>query len=270
MDLFELIQSGDVEKLQKAFKDGKKAFKGEETFEDIQKQYNVEGHDVFDDSIREKKKINKDTGQKDEKGNPVTQTDHVEVTRVGLPFQEIIVDRAVGFLLGNKIKLSGTIDKDNEKENNLFKLVERIWKDNKLDYRNKEVARRLFSEREVAELWYWVEDKGGFWDNVSKLLGLSKGTFTLKTRILSPGLGDTLYPLFDSTGDMVAFGREYVLKEGGKDITHFDVYTAEMIYKWKKTDAWEAEEKSLLKTPLVKFQLFITGKKKQNGRRFKA
>jgi SPP1 family phage portal protein len=99
-----------------------------------------------------------------------------------------------------------------------------------MDYVNKEIARRLMSEMEVAEIWYLVES------------GRERPRFTLKCNVWSPDLGDTLYPLFDAYGSMVAFARGYKLKEGEKDIEHFDVYTDLLEYKFVNRDStWQLD-----------------------------
>jgi len=121
-------------------------------------------------------------------------------------------------------------DTESDKEKALVKMVDRIQNDNKMDYRNKEIARRWMSEMECAEVWYFVET------------GETKPKYALKCNIWSPDLGDTLYPLFDSAGNMIAFARGYKLKDAGKDIEHFDVYTSEFEYKYiYKDNVWDLD-----------------------------
>jgi hypothetical protein len=40
--------------------------------------------------------------------------------------------------------------------------------------------------------------------------------YKLRCTVFSPLLGDTLYPVFDDSGDMVAFSREFSKKKTGK------------------------------------------------------
>jgi len=106
-------------------------------------------------------------------------------------------------------------------------LVERIQNDNKMDYKNKEILRRKLSELEVAVIWYYINTDD------------PKQKFALKSKIISPELGDTLYPLFDVNGTMIAFRRDYKLADGAKMIEHSDIYTAEFEYKYiKKEGSW--------------------------------
>jgi hypothetical protein len=46
---------------------------------------------------------------------------------------------------------------DSEQQKKLLAMIQKIWSKNKLDFRNTDVAEKLLSETEVAELWYLVE-----------------------------------------------------------------------------------------------------------------
>ena len=195
---------------------------------DAIKQYNVETHDVFDKAVRPMRKISRDTGKADSAGIPIRQDVWIDVVRVAIPWQQIITERRVGFTLSHPVTLNVIWDTESDKEKALVKLVERILNDNKMDYKNKEVLRRKLSELEVAVIWYYVDLGDG-----------EKPRYTLNSKIVSPELGDTLYPLFDSIGTMIAFRRDYKLKDNGKDIEHSDIYTAEFEYKFiKKEGVW--------------------------------
>ena len=189
------------------------------TNEVLIKQYDPLKHNVFDEALRPKKMVSKATANKGADGKTIYATSQEEVVRIAIPFQKIIVERGIGFLLGNPIELFPAGGDDSEQEKKLIGMVERIWAKNKLDYRNKDVARKMFSECEVAELWYLVPAEEGYWGE------LSAGKFKPKMKILAESLGDLLYPYFDGTGDMLAFSREYVITNAGKKETHFDIYT---------------------------------------------
>jgi SPP1 family phage portal protein len=214
----EIILTQDFEQIQKLFK--RPQFNIEQ--ETAIKQYNVETHDVFDESIRPKRLVLRDTGRKDDNGQPIQQQVMVEVVRVGIPWQKIITERRVGFMLSDPVKTVAIYagDKPTDKEKQLVKMVEKIQDDNKMDYKNKEILRRKLSEMEVAVIWYYAPSNDPNYK------------FTLNSKILSPVLGDTLYPLFDSVGNMVAFRRDYKLNNGVKDIAHSDIYTPEFEYKY--------------------------------------
>jgi SPP1 family phage portal protein len=122
-------------------------------------------------------------------------------------------------------------------------MIQKIWSKNKLDFRNTDVAEKLLSETEVAELWYLVEAEEGYWGD------LSKGKFKPKMKILASSLGDKLYPYFDLTGDMVAFSREYDITQNGKKESHFDIYTADKTIKYTTIEGNTVSE---IKPNLVK------------------
>ncbi len=168
------------------------------------KQYDPDQHDVHDETIRPKKIIKKD-------GATVAQ----DVTRLSMPFQKIIVDRAAAFLIGNGINI--ITDPASDAEQEAVNQLKKIWHDNKCDYRSRQIARVWMSETEAAEYWY-IHEKNG----------------ELKPRIQvwARSMGDDLYPYFDEYGDLAAFGRGY--KIGG--IEHLDVWTSEWIYSYRNID----------------------------------
>lgn len=228
--------TGDFKAIELLFTSNRPTFNV--TQEDALAQFKVEDHDVMDDTKRKDKTIKKDSGELDSKGNPSLITEVIPVNRVAMPFQKLIVNRRVGFMLSDPVKVEATFaDDGSDKEKSLVDMIEKIQDDNKMDYKNKELARRMMSEMECAEVWYFVET------------GEKKPKFTMKCNIWSPELGDTLYPLFDSTGDMIAFARGYKLKEDDKDINHFDVYTAEFEYKYIQRDnTWQLDAEVVSKT----------------------
>ncbi len=221
-----ITNTKNFEAIHLLFKSNKPKFEVEQTV--AISQFKVKDHDVLDDNKRKDKIITKDTGEKDANDNPITIRTTVKVARIGMPFQKLIVNRRVGFMLSDPVKTEAIyINEESEKEKALVEMIDRIQNDNKMDYKNKEIARRMMSEMECAEIWYFVENKE------------QKPRFTLKVKILSPELGDNLYPLFDNTGDMIAFARGYKLLEDNKEIDHFDVYTADFEYKYvSKENNW--------------------------------
>ena len=246
-EITEIIKGKDFAKIKELFNDNRPKFDVESKAgstkkysEDYQQrcinEYKVENHNIFDTSLRADKIIKKDSGESDANGNPVMVSATSPVARIGIPMQKLIVERRVGFMLSDPVEVRPIYSSENEAEKKLEKIVERIQNDNKMDYRNKEIARRMMSELECAELWYFVENKEP--DSVLS------GKQTLKMRLLSPDQGDTLYPLFDATGDMVAFARGYKLKgKDKKEIEHFDVYTDEAEYRYVNTDnVWKIDE----------------------------
>ena len=200
------------------------------------KQFDPTKHGVFDEAVRPKKIVNKSSGVYDANGLPIMSSAQEDVARIAIPFQQIIVERAIGFLLGNPIEITANGGDDGELQKKLVAMIGKIWGKNKLDYRNKDVARKMFSECEVAELWYLVDAEEGYWGD------LSKGKFKPKMRILAESLGDKLYPYFDGTGDMIAFSREYTVINNNKNEIRFDVFTADRTVKYLTIDGQTTTE----------------------------
>lgn len=230
-DSLEIIKGADFKKIEELFISNRPKF--EVSKEQALNEFKVASHDIFDETKRPPKKITKGSGETDSSGKEIVTTEYIQPARIGLSFQQLIVNRRVGFMLNIPVKTSPIYVTDSDKEKSLVALIDRILNDNKMDYKNKEIARRWMSEMECAEIWYFAET------------GKQKPKYTVKCNIWSPDLGDSLYPLFDSTGDMIAFARGYKLKEENKDIEHYDVYTSELIYKWVKRDNdWKLDDKA--------------------------
>lgn len=228
--------------------------------EDITKQLDPNQHAVFDTAKRQKKNVKKPNGRVDEKNQPLYDLSQEEVNRSGVGFQQIIVNRAVGFLLGIPVKLRSYAADDPQKK--LAAMVQKTWDDNKLDFFNRKLARKVLAECEAAELWYLVNDDGSFWASlwakVKAAVGLSGGKFKLRVRLLSSSLGDNLFPHYDEYGDMDAMSREYITDDGTKKTTHFDIYTAEQVVSLIKGDnGWVEVSRianSFKKIPIVYYQ----------------
>ena len=185
------------------------------------KQYNPELHDVRDPTVRRDKKL--------ESGRSAP------VTRISLPIQKKIVLTAVTMLGSPTLECT---PKEGI-ETQLFDAVKQVGEDNKLDYQFKKIAKRVMSELHCAELWY--------------LKGSEEGK-KLKMRLLhytydpvSRTGGDSLYPVFDVYGDMIAFGRGYKIKANDKTTDYFEIYTAEKFYYFKREElgGWVSDDKEV-------------------------
>ncbi len=221
-DLKKMLKSTDIDKVIKLFKQPVL----EISKEDAAGQYDVFEHQVFNKTYRPDKIIDKDTGRKNETGEPITQRATIAVDRIGLPLQNYIVEQRIGFMLSIPVKNNMRCIDDsveNEKCVKLIKFTEKIQRDNRMYFRNKDVLRRQMSEMQCAELWYLVKNPEGVSPN-----------FTMKCKILSPELGDKLCPMYDNFGDMIAFGRGYSVMVDGKSVEYFDIYTKDFDYKYSK------------------------------------
>lgn len=199
-------------------------------YDEIVKQYDATKHEVTDTGKRPNKLIQKDGG-----------SSSVDVARLPIPFQKLIVNRAVAFLIGNGIKLNA--QPENDQQTAVLTMLNKIISTNKLQYRDKQISRTLMSECEAAELWYYTLEEG-VWNKLKALLKLGDIKVNTRMKILSPSRGDKLYPHFDEYGSMDAFSREYSTIENGNAVIHFDVYTDEVSYRYiQKDGSWSLLEK---------------------------
>lgn len=196
--------------------------------EESEQQYNPAGHKVFDLTYRRKKRVKVPTDRRDPvTGEIIYKSKQVERVRIAIPLQKVIVERAVGFLFGNeveyKINQSTGASQISEQKNRLFAAVNKVFHQNKMRYFDKRLARAVFRGREAAELWYMPTTDSGAIDTGGKM----------RVKLLSPLLGDKLYPHFNNYDKMDGFAREYVEHdESGATTLHFDVYDDRFVYRY--------------------------------------
>lgn len=193
------------------------------TFSETEAEYDVYRHAVFDRTKRKRKSVKVKTDKRDADGNPIYKTKYVEVCRVAVPIQRLIVERTAGFLLGKPVSYQLKGESTNESSQSLFDSVMRVFEQNKMSYFDKKLARAVFREREAAELWYFVPDENG-----------KPTSGEMRVQLLSPSRGDLLLPHYDDYGRMDGFGRGYrTMNLFGQYVTHFDVYTKSFVYRFE-------------------------------------
>lgn len=146
--------------------------------------------------------------------------DHV--TRITYNLQQLAVKRMSELCCGIPVKRIYSPENDRQKE--IAQYLERIFVRNRIDSVNNERLNMLFAGCEVLTLWYAVEQK-------NKVYGFDS-PLKLRCKNFSPMLGDSLYPLFDEYGDMIALSIGYRRKVANKTVSYFDAYTADSHYKW--------------------------------------
>jgi SPP1 family phage portal protein len=225
-------------------------------------QYDPKLHAVHSTTLRPWKMVNSD----DENGNSTTTAE--DVNRISMPIQKQIVGRAATFLCGNPVELDTLPVADLQPvEAQLLQILEKMWRDNKLDYETKTIAKILFSETEVAELWFFEDAPTDYWRgtpnaSVPALNATGKAVngeaqSRVRMKILANSKGDTMTPLWNSVGDMIAFVREYNTVQDGKEIPHFDLYLENQTIKWTRngdnTLNWSKETFSnpIKKLPII-------------------
>lgn len=186
----------------------------------LQKQYEPTTHDITDKTKRPDKIVTTDQS-----------TSTVLVARLPVAFQKVIVKRAAAFLCGNPIELVATPATDLDKA--LLAALKKTWEDNKLDYDSKALASLMMKETEVAELWYTEQVDPIYWIGTP----MEGSGFRLRMKIIANEKGDGLYPVFNAAGDMIAFGRSYIINVADKKEEHFDLYTDTQIILGIKGDS---------------------------------
>ena len=98
----EILSQNDALRVHTLLTARKKPFKM--SLAESERQYNVEHHRIFDEKYRPKKTIQVPTGNKDLLTGKMTyKSKRVDRVRIGIPVQKTLVDRATGFLVGNKV-----------------------------------------------------------------------------------------------------------------------------------------------------------------------
>jgi SPP1 family phage portal protein len=207
-ELQDLISSGNLSGVVDAIKATKDPdFKGK--YDLWVKQWNTCEHKIVKDKI-----FRPDKHDKDGKS--------IMIARIPFPFQKLIVRRAATFLCGNPIEIEAKTD-DDSLEEKFIEVIKKTWDDNKLDYDSKTLAKLMMSETEVAELWFFEDAKEGYWKGTPN--DKEAVTLRLRMKILANKYKDTLYPIFNAYGDMIAFARGYCTTLGKDKIEHLDIYT---------------------------------------------
>ncbi|GHT27942.1 hypothetical protein FACS189432_05230 [Bacteroidia bacterium] len=218
--------------------------------ESAQKALDPKLHNINDRILRPDKRIRVDTDNDADSAQKVIDTGGEstnfkteKVARIALAIQKLIIKRAVSFCFGNPIAYNSSPENDNQQL--IVKALNRILYDVKSNSLNRKVGRSVFGFKECAELWYPVpvdKTKTGnkITDFANNLFGNKyhikygfKSKFKLRCTVFSPKFGDTLYPYFDETGDMVAFSRSFSrTDEKQNSIDYFETYTDTEHWLW--------------------------------------
>lgn len=142
-----------------------------------------------------------------------------KLNRIPLAYQKEIVTIAVTFLYGNPVKYTNNIE-----DNSLFDVYQKILDKEKIIFIDREIAKSNGRFTQCAELWWVADEPNNYYGFQSQ--------YRLKVTLLTPDK-NKLYPYFNDQGDMVAFLREYDKRIEGKNVKHYDIYTAERIAQLK-------------------------------------
>jgi len=161
----------------------------------------------------------------------------VKVTRATRGLQRRAVKIMAGMMFGIPVGRAYTCaDPGSADQKRAARILEEILQCNRIDALNIERGIKLFASCEVATLWYAVRQDNALYGEPCRL--------KLKCRNFSPMGGESIYPLMDEYGDMVALSFGYSREEGGRTVDYFDSYSAAEHAKWRRAGGrWEEVEK---------------------------
>lgn len=264
MKIIEIIESEDQNVIVSELRN--KRFIEDPDIQAAEKALDPLKHDVFDKSLRPDKKVRVDLEDMatDDNTTKVVQsvTDangeqvhyrNEPVARIALDLPGLIVKRAAAMIFGNEVDLNA--DPEDENQEKVLAAINKIRNDVKERSFNRRVAKTMFSATEVAELWWAVPIDPKHPEKKFQRYGITT-SYKLRCALLSPMKGESLYPYFDETGDMIAFSREYTRTDQDKKIhTYFETWTDEEHVLWEKTgNAWEEkihDKNTIKKIPVV-------------------
>lgn len=223
---------------------------------DSMKQLDPAQHNVFDRGKRKKRERLVPTGEfkKDANGEllkvngepvPATRKVQEEVNRIALPLQKLIVTRRAAFM--NTGNMNIVAKPETELQIRLLEMVKKCRDDNKMEFKSTQIAEKMMSELQVAELWYSEDVDASYWGSLS-----SQGKKRMRMKLLAPSLGDNLFPVFNGSGELVYFGRGYKTSRDFTDmidlsnpeaelatpldnseVEHLDIYSKDGVLKFE-------------------------------------
>ena len=188
------------------FDDAIKLLKAKENVADYAAEYNDNKRDLRPTQV----------GKRNDK---TIKSETVKVAKIPIPFSQDIVRSSSAFLFGSPVKITSKED---------IQLILDRWDKLRVDSILLKFTEAVKSETEAAIVFYQV--------------GESK-ELTLKARLLTSKNGE-LYPVFDSFGDMIAFGWKYKAFDGDKEYEFFHIWTNEQHYVLKNDSGWKPTEES--------------------------
>lgn len=193
-------------------------------WEDLEKEYNPKKHPVMDQSTYPD--ITHEDGSIE------------KMTRIAIALQKLAARKAAQLCVGIPVKRVYKPDKDDARQKEVAKVIEKIMLANRINSINNERCKMLFAACEIFTLWYAVEVPQGH-----NLYGTPKpAKLKLKCKNYSPFEGGgSLFPTMDSHDDMLAMSFGSKEKIGDKDVDYFDVFTSDTHIRYKNDDGWVEE-----------------------------
>ncbi len=197
---------------------------------DLRREYDPMLHPVMDRSAYPDTVLYQDRvseTETDQDGNPKVikvPVGQEKVSRITYDLQRLAVKRVTELCFGIPVKRIYRPEDGNERQEKAAKYLEAIFRRARIDSVNIERSNRLYASCEVMTMWYAIKGK-------TSIYGF-ESDFKLRCMTYSPMQGDTLYPLFDDSGDLVALSVGYTRRVEDTDVTFFDTYTADTHLRW--------------------------------------
>ena len=179
---------------------------------DIEKQYNPDLHPVMTDEKYHDVAL---------KGGSVAH-----VAKITLAYQKLATHRMSQLTFGIPVKR--IYHAQNDQEKTVANIMESIYKKNRINAVNMQRGRYYYGACEFMTIWYTQPLPKG----QTVMYGDQKSAYKIRCRTYSPMLGDTLYPLFDEYGDLIALSVKYTRKVLQTDRTYFETLAANKHYRW--------------------------------------
>ena len=198
-------------------------------WKELRKEYEPSEHEIVEDTSSRKNKIHED-GSKD------------EAARIPFGLEKLTTQRMSELMFS--IPVHRKYSTDGEKQEEIAKSIEAIYKNAHINNINLRRGVQLFASCEHMSLWY--VKKG---DRVHNLYGFPT-PYKLRCKDLSPMDGVKLFPLIDEYGEMYAMSYEYRKKVKDTWVTFFETFTKDKHFSWRAIDGanWEPyeEEKAVV------------------------
>lgn len=155
-----------------------------------------------------------------------------------IPWQVYINEIALVFLYGRPVKWQ----QNTEGTDDAYQAYTDFIKRTRFNSKIRECKRYAGAETESAMLF--------------RVFRNEEGKADCQIRILAKSKGDDIRVMRDQYENFIAFGWGYHVKEKNSTVYHFDIFTASIIYRCKKTaTGWECNEEENIvgKIPVIYF-----------------
>lgn len=174
---------------------------------ELKKQYDSKNHDIMNTAVYQDKEKQK-------------------VSRVPMAMEALAARRLTGLTFG--IPVERVYKSANEEDAAAERIIEAIYARNRIDALNFERGIYYYAGCELATMWYMVQQKNTSYGEECE--------YKLRCRTYSPMNDDNIYPLFDSSGDLIALSFAYTSSVNGKDHEFFEAFTEDKHIIWERVE----------------------------------